>query len=192
MTSNTDLEELLKNLKITNFQGCYFKDELNELKPSSSYIINLQSEYDKNGNRNNGTHWCAIVTNRNNAIYFDSFGTSPPISIIKLLKKYNYKYGYTNKVIQNLRSDLCGYFAVAFIFFLTKHPSRTTNLITNTNIFLNVFEDLNKVQSVKNEYILALFFKKRNKTILFNKNNTVSRDNHLSNEFKIENSVLKI
>ena len=57
---------------------------------------------------------------------------------------------------------------------------------------MNVFEDLNKVQSVKNEYILALFFKKRNKTLLLNKNNTVTRDNHLSNEFKIENSILTI
>ena len=161
MTSNTDLEQLLKNLKITNFQGCYFKDELNELKPSSSYIINLQSEYDKNLNRNNGTHWVALVTdNKHNAIYFDSFGTSPPISIIKLFKKYKYKYGYTNKVIQNIRSDLCGYFCVAFIYLLTKNKP-TTNLNTNTNIFMNVFEDLNKVQSIKNEYILALFFKKK-------------------------------
>jgi hypothetical protein len=193
MTSNTDLEELLKNLKITNFQGCYFKDELNELKPNSSYIINLQSEFNDKGNRNNGTHWVALVTdNRSNAIYFDSFGSPPPTSIIKLLKKYKYKYGYTNKVIQNIRSDLCGYFAVAFIYFLTKHPSRTTNINKNTNIFINVFEDLNKVQSVKNEYILALFFKKRNKTILFNKNNTISRDNHLDNDFKIENSILTI
>ena len=31
---------------------------------------------------------------------------------------------------------------------------------------------------IKNEYIIALFFKKRNKTILFNKNNTIGRDNH--------------
>ena len=100
-----------------------------------------------------------MTDNRNNAIYFDSFGTSPPISIIKLLKKYKYKYGYTNKVIQNLRSDLCGYFAVAFIYLVTKNKP-TTNLNKNTNIFINVFEDLNKVQSVKNEYILALFFKK--------------------------------
>ena len=89
MTSNTDLQKLLNNLKVNNFVGCYFKDELHELKPNSSYIINLQSEYDKNGNRNNGTHWCAIVTdNRNNSIYFDSFGSPPPISKIKLLKKY--------------------------------------------------------------------------------------------------------
>ena len=192
MTSNTDLEELLKNLKITNFQGCYFKDELNELKPNSSYIINLQSEYDKNGNRNGGTHWCALVTdNRNNAIYFDSFGSPPPTSIIKLLKKYKYKYGYTNKVIQNLRSDLCGYFCVAFIYLVTKNKP-TTNINKNTNIFMNLFEDLTSVRSVKNEYILALFFKKRNKTILFNKNNTISRDNHLDNDFKIENSILTI
>ena len=156
-----------------------------------NYIINLQSEFDSNGNRNNGTHWVALVTDKKQAIYFNSFGTAPPINIIKLLKKYNYKYGYTNKVIQSTRSDLCGYFCVAFIYFLTKNKP-TTSLNTNTNIFMNVFEDLNKVQSVKNEYILALFFKKRNKTILFNKNNTISRDNHLENDYKIENSILTI
>ena len=57
---------------------------------------------------------------------------------------------------------------------------------------MNLFEDLTKVQSIKNEYILSLFFKKKNKTLLLNKNNTVTRDNHLSNEFKIENSILTI
>ena len=192
MTSNTDLQKLLTNLKVNNFVGCYFKDELHELKPNSSYIINLQSEFDSNGNRNNGTHWVALVTdNKHNSIYFDSFGTSLPISIIKLLKKFKYKYGYTNKVIQNLRSDLCGYFCVAFIYLVTKNKP-TTNLNKNTNIFMNLFEDLTSVQSIKNEYILALFFKKRNKTILFNKNNTISRDNHLDNDFKIENSILTI
>ena len=191
MTSNTDLEKLLTNLKVSNFQGFYFKDELKELQKNSSYIINIQSEYDKNLNRNTGTHWVALVTDNKHAIFFNSFGTSAPINIIKLLKKYDYKYGYTNKVIQSTYSDLCGYFAVAFIYFVTKNRP-TTSLIKNTNIFMNLFEDLHKVQSVKNEYILALFFKKRNKTLLLNKNNTVTRDNHLSNEFKIENSILTI
>ena len=41
MTSNTDLQKLLNNLKVNNFVGCYFKDELKELQKGSSYIINL-------------------------------------------------------------------------------------------------------------------------------------------------------
>ena len=64
MTNNTDLEKLLTNLKVTKFRGFFFKDELHELQQDSSYIINIQSEYDKDGNRNKGTNWVALVLDK--------------------------------------------------------------------------------------------------------------------------------
>ena len=114
-TTNTQLRDMLINFGVTNFKGCYFKDEIVTIEPSSSYS-------------NNGTHWVAIVTNNfNKAIYFDPFGQPAPKSLIKYLK--NYDYGMTNKHIQSITSDLCGYFCVGYIYFVTRHPKRTKKII---------------------------------------------------------------
>ncbi len=34
-----------------------------------------------------GTHWVAILMNRNNTIYFDSFGCEPPQQVLAFMKK---------------------------------------------------------------------------------------------------------
>ena len=74
-TTNTQLRDMLINLGVTNLKGCFFKDEIVNIEPPSSYIFNLESQFDEYDNQNNGTHWVAIVTNNlNKAIYFDPFG----------------------------------------------------------------------------------------------------------------------
>ena len=187
-TTNTQLRDMLINFGVNNFKGCYFKDEIVNIEPSSSYIFNLESQFDEYGNQNNGTHWVAIVTNNfNKAIYFDPFGQPAPKSLIKYLK--NYDYGMTNKHIQSITSDLCGYFCVGFIYFVTRHSKRTKKLIKDTSIFLGLFEDLHKVKSNKNEYILSMFFKGDNKSILENNNNVFKKA--LSNSFQIEKVDLR-
>ena len=95
----------------------------------------------------------------------------------------------TNKQIQSITSDLCGYFCVGYIYFVTRHPKRTKKLIKDTSIFLGLFEDLHKVKSNKNEYILSMFFKGDNKSILENNNNVFKKA--LSNSFQIEKNDLK-
>ena len=41
MLSNYDIDELVIKMGIPNFKGCFYKDTLKKIEPSSSYIINL-------------------------------------------------------------------------------------------------------------------------------------------------------
>ena len=72
MLSNFDIDELILKMNIPNFKGCFYKDALQKIQPNSSYIINLNSELDENGNRNAGSHWVALVVGDiKRAIYHD-------------------------------------------------------------------------------------------------------------------------
>ena len=62
MLSNYDLDELVIKMGINNFLGCIYKDTLKKIEPSSSYIINLNSEFNEKNERNSGSHWVALIT----------------------------------------------------------------------------------------------------------------------------------
>ena len=120
MLSNHDIDVLDEKMGITNFKGCFYKDKLSQIQPNSSYIINLNSELDEKGNRNSGSHWVALLTNdMKQAIYFDSYGERTPNELRNLLKFNQYKLGHTNKNIQSLMSNLCGFFlSIVYILFI--------------------------------------------------------------------------
>jgi hypothetical protein len=61
MLSNYEISFLVTKMSISNFKGCFYKDKLKKIQPNSSYIINLKSELDANGNRNYGSHCVALV-----------------------------------------------------------------------------------------------------------------------------------
>jgi hypothetical protein len=195
MLSNHEIGELVEKLNIPNFKGCFYKDKLKEIHPNSSYIINLNSELDEKGNMNKGSHWTCIVTDdMHRAIYCDSYGENAPNEIKNLLKSNQYKIGHTSKNIQSLMSNLCGFFCLAFIYFLTVSKFRTCNIINDASIFLDLFEDLDKVNDVyKNEFILSLFFtdKQSKKLLLGNNNINLSKDNKLTNSYDIEDKKLR-
>ena len=120
MLSNHDIDVLVTKMGISNFKGCFYRHKLKTIQPNSSYIINLNSELDEHGNRNKGSHWVALVTDdMKQSIYFDSYGAREPNEIRNLLKCNQYKLGYTNKNIQSLMSNLCGFFCLSFIYFLS-------------------------------------------------------------------------
>jgi hypothetical protein len=135
---------------IRNFKGCFYKDKLSKIQPNSSYIINLNSELDKKGNINSGSHWCCLVTNdMKQGIYFDSYGGKEPNEIRNLLKCNQYKLGHTSKNIQSLMSSLCEFFCLSFIYFLSISKFRTKNIINDASIYLDLFEDLDKTNDIK-------------------------------------------
>jgi len=160
MLSNFDISELVVKLNIPNFRGCFYKDTLKKIEPSSSYIINLNSEFNEKDERNAGSHWVALLTDDlKKAIYFDSYGEKEPNEIMNLLKCNQCKIAHTSKSIQSLMSNLCGFFCLAFIYFLTVSKHRTKNIINDASIFLDLFEDLDLVNDIyKNEFVLSLFF----------------------------------
>jgi hypothetical protein len=195
MLSNFDIDLLIQKMEIKNFRRCFYKDKLKNIEPNSSYILNLNSELDENNNKNTGSHWVALVIDDNKqGIYFDSYGLEPPKEIKNLLKTNQYKFGNTTKNIQSLMSNLCGFFCLGFIYFLHKSKFRTKNIIYDASIYIDLFEDLDKVNDIyKNEYVLSLFFTDaKSKELLF-KNNIIgmNKDNKIDNEFNIENKKLR-
>ena len=195
MLSNHNIEELVGKMNIPNFRGCFYKDALKKIQPNSSYIINLNSEIDENGNISKGSHWTCLVTDdMKRAIYHDSYGESAPNEIRCLLKSNQFKLGHTSKNIQSLMSNLCGYFTLAFIYFLTVSKFRTKNIINDASIFLDLFEDLDHVNDVyKNEFTLSLFFTdKQSKKLLFDNNNIgMNKDNKIDNRFNVEDKPFR-
>ena len=195
MLSNYDLDELVIKMGIKNFKGCFYKDTLKKIEPSSSYFINLNSEFNEKNERNAGSHWVALMTDDlQKAIYFDSYGEKEPNEIKNLLKSNQYKIAHTTKNIQSLMSNLCGYFCLGFIYFLTVSKHRTKNIINDASIFLDLFEDLDFTNDIyKNEWILSLFFTdKKSKKLLFDNNNIgMSKDNKIDNRFDIEDKKIR-
>ena len=91
-------------------------------------------------------------------------------------------------------SNLCGFFALAFIYFLTVSKQRTKNIINDASIFLDLFEDLDKVNDIyKNEFILSLFFtSKDTKKLLFENNNIdMNKENKIDNRYNIEDKKIR-
>ena len=92
-------------------------------------------------------------------------------------------------------SNLCGFFCLAFIYFLTVSKYRTKNIINDAYIFLDLFEDLDLTSDVyKNEWILSLFFTdKKSKKLLFDNNNIgMNKDDKIDNRFNIEDKPLSL
>jgi hypothetical protein len=144
-----------------------FKSDLPSIiKPNRSYIVNLDNETDLDGDANEGTHWtCFQVMDYPNgkaeAMYFDSYGISPPEIVKKYIKKsFGITYvPYTSKDIQSMMSNACGYYCMAFLHFINKSPYRSGKLFDDTERFLSMFLDLSKSNDFKqNEYILKHFF----------------------------------
>ena len=155
----------------------------------------MNSELDENGNRNSGSHWVALVTDdMEQPIYHDSYGEREPVETKNLLKSNQYKLGHTSKNIQSLMSNLCGFFCLAFIYFLSVSKFRTKNNINDASIFLDLFEDLDLTNDVcKNEFILSLFFTdKESKTLLVGNNNIgMSKENKIDYRFSIEDQKIR-
>ena len=149
MLSNHDIDVLVEKLNIPNFRGCFYKDKLKTIQPNSSYIINLNNELDEHGNRNSGSHWtCLLTDDMKQAIYFDSYGEKEPVEIRNLLKYNQYSIAHTKKNIQSLMSNLCVFFCLSFIYFLSVSKFRTKNIINDASIFLDLFEDLDKTNDI--------------------------------------------
>ena len=101
----------------------------------------------------NGTHWVALYVHKSNAFYFDSFGALPPNEIMAFVKQRKgcHLY-YNNWIIQDLKSDACGWYCIAFLIYM--HQNRNKDLKEVFNEFSNNFLD----DTAKNDEILKSFF----------------------------------
>jgi hypothetical protein len=131
-TTENQLENFAKKNKI-NLNGVYSKNQLNNLKPKNGgYIINMQDS-----NKGNGTHWVCCWIDKNESIYFDSFGIVPPIEIENFIQEF--KPGmvfHSNIDIQNINSGGCGQYCMDFLYFMTKGQKKTP--VENFRSFIHI------------------------------------------------------
>jgi hypothetical protein len=94
------------------------KDELEDNLKEGNYIINLE-----NSNQS-GSHWTCFIKDKNNVYYYDSFGVVPPQIIHDISLKNNLNLFYIDKHDQNIDSTSCGWWCIAFLFYMntTKAP----------------------------------------------------------------------
>ena len=164
MLTNHQLIDLAKRMRVP-LEGVYFKSQLKEMKmkPNRSYIINLEDEYDSDGNENDGSHYTAFQYNKydgedDKVVYFDSYGVAPPDEVCKFCKVK--EIPYNTKDIQSLMCDACGWFSLAFLHYINAFEGRTKCLYSDCENFTDLFHDLNIETDAKyNEWVLKLFFR---------------------------------
>lgn len=134
--TNTKLEEHAVRLRIP-LLGVYNKDLLPSKRGNGGYIFNLQDSTDENGVSLPGTHWTAAFVEGNRSVYFDSFGFPPPEQVEQFLSKH---HAWNAAQIQSLRSEVCGYYCLYFIWFMATH--RNLSFYKRFQSFLDQFSDI--------------------------------------------------
>ncbi len=106
-----ELLSYVKILKIPYFKGIYRKDALGDTKPgkNETIIFNLDSQFNK------GTHWVCAVKKDNLVLYYDSFGLTRLIEIIKYFSNKNNEIFYNRNPDQKINQTNCGYRCLKFL-----------------------------------------------------------------------------
>ena len=146
--SNFELLSLAKYYNIP-LVGIFMKDLLPHEPVCGFYIVNLQSSTE-----GNGTHYTLLVITSKIVIYSDSFGCCPPLEIEYFIKPLRLPFAYNAWIIQNLKSELCGWYALALCMFIHAHP--TMQLVDTVNSFIDMFHD----NTLDNGPILKKYYKK--------------------------------
>ena len=162
MLTNFQLEDLCEKMDIP-LETIVFKSSLKDMKIkyNRSYIINLENEFNEDGERNEGSHWCGLQVNKYKngklqGFWFDTYGQPSPTEVIDFVGG---ELPYSNKDIQSLVADFCGWGTCAWLHFINAFPDRSGDLYDDTEGFLSLFKDLNKTCDFKhNEFILKHFF----------------------------------
>ena len=106
------------------FNGVFSINNLPKKIKDGADVINLDKYADV------GKHWIALFCNKNNIIYFDSFGVE---HVPKEIKKFINNKNIIASIfrIQANDSVMCGYFCIGFIDFMLAGK----NLTDFTNLF---------------------------------------------------------
>ena len=139
----------LKNFEIQKyyqnkprFHGVFSRNNLSEKTKDGAYVINLDEYADV------VTHWIALFCNRNEIVYFDSFGVEHvPEEIKEFVGNKNIKANIFR--VQPNDSVMCSSFSIGFIDFMLAGKKLTdfTNMFSshnfkkNDDIILSYFKD---------------------------------------------------
>ena len=107
--TNFEIQKYYQNEPRLN--GVYSRNNLPKKIKDGAYVISLD-EY-----ANVRTHWIALICNRSEIVYFDSFGIEHVPEQIK-------NFVENKNIIANIfrlqanNSVMCGYFCIVFIYFM--------------------------------------------------------------------------
>ena len=106
--TNFEIQDYYQNEP--RFNGVFSRDNLPKKIKNVSYLINLDEYADV------GTHWIGLFYNRNEIVYFDSFGVEHVSEEIK--KFVGNKNIKANIFGVQANNSVCGYFCIGFIDFM--------------------------------------------------------------------------
>ena len=137
--TNFEIQQYYQNEP--RFNGVFSRDNLPKKIKNVSYVINLDEYADV------GTHWIGLFYNRNEIVYFDSFGVEHVSEEIK--KFVGNKNIKANIFGVQANNSVCGYFCIGFIDFMLAGKKLTdfTSMFSpydfkkNDNIILSYFKD---------------------------------------------------
>ena len=124
------------------FNGAFSRNSLPKTIKDGACVINLDEYADV------GTHWIALFCNRNEIVYFDSFGVEHvPKEIKEFVENKNIKANIFRVPAND--SLMPGYFCIGFIDFMLAGKKLTdyTSLLSphdfekNDNIILSYFKN---------------------------------------------------
>ena len=148
MLNDEQIEGFFRDCDL-NLIDCVCKDQLPSKRYIGDYLINLQ-----NSDMGSGTHWTFMKINPSCGIYFDSFGVYCPEEVKKFI--HPLKIVYNTRQIQNLKSEMCGYFSSACGYYLKYDSDPKKAIEDNFEDFLSMFSN----DTQKNDAILKEYLKK--------------------------------
>lgn len=147
--SSSEIYNLLKLLDLTIVKNRIFmKDEISDPLQEGFYFMNLQNNYQ------NGSHWTVFLKDKQCVYYADSFGVFPPENQFQLFKSNNLKIYYNEQQNQNIDATSCGFWALAFMYFMKNEKGSLLSKFKNFNKMFT------KDNSIKNEKTLLEYINK--------------------------------
>lgn len=112
----------------------------------AGFVVNLSKAHET------GSHWVSFwIDAYGKGTYFDSFGFKPLRSeIVSFLKMHTKTWGFNNRQFQQLTSNVCGYYAAVFVFYMANNvpidmfqKQFSNNLTINDYVMAQIYEKLN-------------------------------------------------
>ena len=146
--TNQQIDNLANEYNIPHFE-CLMNNELVSLPlRDCNYVVNLENDNQE------GSHWVSVIVKNGEKVYADSFGCVPTTEVASFLQKTKSKFSFNTWIIQDLKSDNCGLYALGLIVYCNLHPSN--KLFENVNNYYKMF---NAMKLKNNDKIIKTLFK---------------------------------
>ena len=130
--TNIQIEDFARKLKLPII-GVFSKNQLPWKKEVGSYYVNMED-----ADKGNGTHWVMFKIFKNHkVIYFDSFGFEMPKPVKEWLKPFA-PIAINKRQIQDINSQLCGYYCLATDYYMT-YDCKTKDIFECYDDYLNTW-----------------------------------------------------